>query len=119
MVLLRFTAIVTHTQIEPRWPHGNLERASWLRSLESLPEEQLVIVHYAPDHKPDNEWVYNAADIDHAKVVWARDMGEKANQELLQYFRNRKVLMLYPDESPIRSESIPSPSASRDANQPR
>ena len=119
MVLLRFTAIVTHTQIEPRWPHGNLERASWLRSLESLPEEQLVIVHYAPDHNPDNEWVYNAADIDHAKVVWARDMGEKANQELLQYFRNRKVLMLYPDESPIRSESIPSPSASRDANQPR
>ena len=118
MVILRLTAIVTHTPIEQKWPRGNLDRASWLRKLENLPKEQLVIVHYAPDHKPDNEWVYNAADVDHAKVVWARDMGEEANQELLRYFRNREVLTLYPDESPIRGERIPAPSEA-EANQLR
>jgi hypothetical protein len=34
--------------------------------------------------------------------VWARDMGEKSNQELLQYFKNRNVWLLEPDESPPR-----------------
>jgi hypothetical protein len=39
-------------------------------------------------------------DIDGSKVVWARDMDEKDNQELIQYFKNRSVWLLEPDESP-------------------
>jgi hypothetical protein len=53
--------------------------------------EHLVIVHYQQRDVPSVEWVYNRADIDHAKVVWARDMGAEANQELLDYFRNRRI----------------------------
>ena len=106
MVLLRVSAIAAHVQIEPLWPRGNLQRASLLRRLEALPEPELVIAHYAPDHVPGTEWVYNSADIDHSKVVWARDMGEPQNRELLRYFKNRRAWMLYPDESPLRIEPL-------------
>ena len=91
MIVLRVAAALTHTPIEPAWPRGNLERASLLQRLQQLPGQQLVIVDYGPQHNVDHEWVYNDADIDAAKVVWARDMGKNNNQELLQYFRNRNV----------------------------
>jgi len=91
MILLRVAAAGTHVPIEPAWPRGNLERAMILRQLQQLPDSQLVIVRYGPHHDFDREWVYNEADIDGAKVVWARDMGRSDNQELLDYFRDRRV----------------------------
>ena len=64
-------------------------------SLMSSGPRALVIVHYDPDHVPADEWVYNAADIDRARVVWARDMGIERNRELAQYFKDRKVWILH------------------------
>jgi len=81
---------------------GNQERAIILRRLEDLPGGQLAIVRYRPFHLVHMEWVYNRADIDRAKVVWARDMGERCNAELLNYFRNRHVWLVEPDEAPPR-----------------
>ena len=43
---------------------------------------------------------YNAADIEAAKVVWARDMGPDGNRELTDYFRDRRVWLVEPDRSP-------------------
>ena len=100
MVLLRVSAVAAHVQIEPAWPRGNLDRAAVVRELQHSPGEHLVIVHYGPRHDVDWEWVYNAADIDHAKVVWARDMGNQQNQELLRYFAARKIWLLNGDDSP-------------------
>ncbi len=100
MVVLRVSAAAAHVQIEPAWPRGNLDRAAVLRELQHLPGEQLVIVHYGPRHDVDWEWVYNAADIDHSKVIWARDMGDNKNQELLRYFPARRVWLLNGDDSP-------------------
>jgi hypothetical protein len=91
MILLRVTAAATNTQIEPAWPRGNLERARILRELRGLPGDQLVFVRYGAHHDLDREWVWNEASIDSAKVVWARDMGEAQNRELLQYFGNRRA----------------------------
>ena len=48
-----------------------------------------MVVAYAPPHDADNEWVYNSADIDGAKVVWARDMGVEKNRALRRYFADR------------------------------
>ena len=100
MVVLRVSAVVAHTQIEPSYPRGNVQRASIVSELEHSPGQHLILVRYANDHIPDKEWVYNAADIDSAKVVWARDMGEQKNQELLEYFKGRVVWLLQADESP-------------------
>ena len=104
MIVLRVTAVAARTPIEPPWPRGNLARAAIVRQLEDLPGKHLVIVRYGPDHRLDVEWVYNAADIDDAKIVWARDMGDMDNEELLQYFHGRHVWRLDADDPQPRLE---------------
>ena len=81
-----------------------------LRQLQQLPGPQLVIVKYGSNHDVDREWVYNDADIDGAKVVWARDMGKDGNHELLQYFRDRTIWFLDPDKPSPDKPSPDSPS---------
>jgi len=97
MILLRIAAAEGHVIIEPVWPRGDLERAGVLRQLQMQPGLQLVIVRYGPQHNPVREWVYNEADIDAAKVVWARDEGIENNRELLQYFGGRRVWLVEGD----------------------
>ena len=78
-------------------------RAQILSQLSALPGLQLVIVRYSSDHAvlaPD--WVDNDADIDHEKVIWARDMGAAQNEELLRYYKDRCVWLLEADASPPR-----------------
>jgi len=104
MVLLRVGAAAAHAQIEPAWPRGNLDRVAIARQLEATPGRHLVIVSYGPRHDVHWEWVYNAADIDDAKIVWAREMGVPEDQELLRYFHDRKVWHLNGDQSPARLE---------------
>lgn len=78
----------------------NLERASILHQLEDMPGDHLVIVRYQPHHDfIMDEWVFNNADIDGSKVIWARDMGTQ-NAELLQYFSQRRIWLVEPDYSP-------------------
>jgi hypothetical protein len=54
------------------------------------------------------EWVYNEADIDASKVVWARAMDFKEDCKLIEYFKGRKLgsLTIDHDESPVRLEPI-------------
>ena len=106
ITLLRLIAIPTHLLGENSWPRGNLNRVKVLQKLATLPGKQLVIVQYDKNHDPGNEWVYNSADIDSSKVVWARDMGDVENKELLQYFKSRNVWMLHPDQSPPRLDLV-------------
>lgn len=100
MVVFRVSALLAHTQIEPSYPRGNIQRAKIVTDLEHYPGQHLVLVRYANDHDPHVEWVYNGANIDQAKVTWAREMGEGKDQELLNYFKNRTVWRFEPDESP-------------------
>jgi len=102
MIVLRLAAVVARAPIEGAWPRGNLERAAIANQLEKSPARNLVIVRYGPDHDLNREWVYNAADIDGAKTVWARDMGDRDNQELLRYFHDRRVWYLNADQTPPR-----------------
>jgi hypothetical protein len=99
----------------PKWPaglwvwewygpsHFGTERAQIEAKLEQLPGKQLVIVRYSPEHYrvPLEEWVYNAADIDHSKVIWARDMDSANNLELIQHYADRTVWLVQPDLQPI------------------
>ena len=95
------------------WRPVGLERATVLAQLDRAPGSQLVIVHYLPDHDPLEEWVYNGADIDGSKVIWARDMGAKENEDLIRYFKDRQVWLLEADEKPPRLTGYPPPSVSR------
>jgi hypothetical protein len=67
----------------------------------------LVIVRYGPKHNFHDEWVYNRADIDASTVIWARDMTESQNRELIDYYRDRKVWLVQPDAEPVSLEPYP------------
>ena len=84
-----------------------LNRARVLSELTKCRGQQLAIVKYEPDHVPREEWVYNGADIDGEKVVWARDMDAAENKELIDYFKNRTVWLVEPDEQPPRVSPYP------------
>ena len=68
-----------------------MQRATIESRLMRTPGQHLVIVHYRLHDVPSQEWIYNDANIDASKVVWARDMGREKNQELLRYYANRQV----------------------------
>jgi hypothetical protein len=56
--------------------------------------------------------VYNQSDIDHAKVIWARDMGSAGNLELIRYYRDRSACLVElngtePDANPARVSPYP------------
>jgi len=72
------------------------------RELAAIPGKLLVFVRYGPHHVFQDEWVYNAADIDGARVVWARDLGTDENRKLLVYYPGRTPLLLDPDDRPQR-----------------
>jgi hypothetical protein len=98
--LFAVETIRTGPQDEP-W---SVSRAHMVKQLESTSGLHLVIVRYGAQHTVDDEWVYNAADIDHSKIVWAREIPGRDVQPLLSYFRNRNVWLLEGDASPPRLE---------------
>ncbi|HML16846.1 MAG TPA: hypothetical protein VK419_07460 [Bryobacteraceae bacterium] len=79
------------------------------RELAQIPGKLLVFVRYSPQHIFQDEWVYNEADIDAARIVWARDLGPEENQKLRRYYPDRVVLLLDPDSQPPRLTSYPAP----------
>jgi len=99
--------------------HFGVARAQIEAGLEHMPGGQLVIVHYAPWHEPLDEWVYNRADIDASKVVWARDGGPADNLELIRYYRDRKVWLVEPDTTPAEIKPYSVQEAAAGVNQGR
>jgi hypothetical protein len=75
--------------------------------LESSGGDHLVLVRYGPEHDTSLEWVYNRADINGSRIVWAREMDPQRNRSLVQYFSSRKVWILQADAKPPLLEPYP------------
>ena len=67
----------------------------------------VILVRYSPGHSSLDEWVYNAPDIDDSKIIWAREMDAANNQELLNYYKDRKVWLVQPDNDPVSLSPYP------------
>ena len=76
---------------------GDSSRLVIQRKLEALAGKHLVMVRYADDHNIHDEWVYNGAEIDSARVVWAREISAEQDGKLLEYFHDRKIWLVTPD----------------------
>ena len=66
--------------------------------LDKEPGKLLVFVRYGPHHYIHNEWVYNDADIDQSRIVWAHAMPDGKDEELLRYYPKRQAWILDDDE---------------------
>ena len=74
-------------------------RAALIEELHQLPGKHLVLVQYSESHNVHPEWVYNEADMDNAKILWAHDDRLEWHQILVeQYQSERQIWRLKPDE---------------------
>ncbi|MGB6780743.1 MAG: hypothetical protein WBE36_01710 [Terracidiphilus sp.] len=93
----------------PEWPnnawedswigpgHFGAERAAVAQKLDKIPGNHLVLVHYAPDHEPMDQWVYNDANLSNSRTIWASDLDPQSNEELMRFYNDRDVWMVQPD----------------------
>jgi hypothetical protein len=82
---------------------SNPTRQQISRQLQVLAGKQLVIVRYSQTkHNVHDEWVYNDADIDQAKIVWAREIPGVSCGPLLVYFKDRQAWIVEPDVYPAK-----------------
>lgn len=98
-------ALLSSRSVDPKaW---YLRRARIETQLAGLGGRHLVLVRYGPNHSFHLEWVFNGAEPASAAVVWARDLGRKANAPLLAAFKGRRFWTLDADKrdaSPIPLE---------------
>jgi hypothetical protein len=111
LVIVGLVARLDPSEMIPRWSPdrfprpGRDSRARVEKELQSNSGKHLAFVHYeVAVHNPDDEWVYNAADIDGAKIVWAQEMSPADNQELIDYFPDRHVWLVEPEPVPKITE---------------
>jgi hypothetical protein len=76
----------------------NIERVRMEDELRSTPGKHLIVVRYNKNHNFHDEWVYNGAEIDSAKILWARELDETQNERLFAYFKDRQIWLMRPDE---------------------
>jgi hypothetical protein len=80
---------------------GNLNKSRIVRSLEQVPGNHLVFVKSKAKSSNLFQWIYNEADIDASRIVWARDLGELKNAELAEYYNgSRKIWLVDPNVEP-------------------
>jgi hypothetical protein len=101
-------SIATHRCDPLAWTcQGDPSRAAIAEKLSHIPGKHLILVRYVEDHNLHDEWVYNGAEIDTAKVLWARELDAEQNAKLFAYFRDRQIWLVEPDTDNM--ELIPYP----------
>jgi hypothetical protein len=90
-------------------PHlfDEFNRSSVETALEPKPGRHLALVRYRTDHPHPVDWVQNLADIDSQRIVWANDLGPQENEELIRYYKDRKVWLVEPDKTTQQLTSYP------------
>ncbi|HJZ66385.1 MAG TPA: hypothetical protein VKD70_18820 [Candidatus Acidoferrum sp.] len=94
LLLLDTASAVVRKECDPLyWTcTGDVSRVLVIQKLQAEPGKHLVMVRYNEDDlSVHDEWVFNNADIDGAKIVWARELDKAQNDKLFAYFKDRKV----------------------------
>jgi hypothetical protein len=64
------------------------------------PGNHLVFVRAKTSEYNLFQWIYNDADIDESRIVWARDLGPERNAELIRYYPSRQAWIVDPNVDP-------------------
>jgi hypothetical protein len=100
------------------WPcQGDPSRTAIAEKLQHTPGKHLIMVRYdSEDHNIHDEWVYNGAEIDAAKVLWARELAPAQNAKLFAYFHDRKIWLVTPDSDNTYLEPYAPPTAAPESD---
>jgi hypothetical protein len=77
------------------------------KALEKLPQKDIIVVFYSEDFSLHDEIVYNRADLENAEVIWAHNLGEDNNRQLLEYFKDRRAWKLEISTDGLRLSPYP------------
>jgi hypothetical protein len=99
-ILLFISSLFLHVQSKVPYTWGQA-RQEKIKILNKTKAKNIVFIRYSRSHKVLNEWVYNEADIDQSQIIWARDLGNEKNKELIAYYPERNVWLLKPDKQPL------------------
>jgi hypothetical protein len=78
--------------------HTTSRRSEILASIRHHPGKHLVLVNYGEPQNCHEAWIYNEANLDDAKVVWARSINPSADARLCASFGERTVWRLHVDD---------------------
>jgi len=101
---------------------GLYDRAQLQDTLESTPGKHVVLVHYGPGHSVHEEWVFNGADIDGSRVIWARDLPGERNDQLFAYYPDRSIWRVTPETNQVsllRAPLVPRSTEAKSTASPR
>jgi hypothetical protein len=79
---------------------GNRNKARIAAVLDTIPGKHLVFVRAKTDELNLLQWIYNGADIDGSRIVWARDLGPEKDAALARYYADRKAWLVDPNVEP-------------------
>lgn len=78
-----------------------------------------VFIRYGATHSFQDEWVYNAAEIDSSPIVWCQTMGATDDVEVARYYKDRHLWIADVDKDTVRvSHYQPETPVSASANHP-
>jgi hypothetical protein len=77
-------------------------RQKTIAALAAQSAPSVILVHYSrlDAHAWDDDWVRNSPNIDHQRIIWARDRGTE-NVSIVSFYAGRKIWILDPDERPL------------------
>jgi hypothetical protein len=111
LLVLSTSIDVARRSCDPLWwtCTGDPSRVAVTKQLLAMPGKHLIVVRYSDDHNIHDEWVYNGADIDGSKIIWARELDEDQNAKLFSYFKDRHIWLVEPDtdNTEVKSYSPP------------
>jgi hypothetical protein len=99
LLLLSTGVSIARRSCDPLWwtCTGDPSRVAVIKQLMDTPGKHLIVVRYSDDHNIHDEWVYNGADIDGSKIIWARELDPEQNAKLFSYFQDRHIWLVEPD----------------------
>jgi hypothetical protein len=63
----------------------------------SHPGKQLCLVRYTPGHEAWQEWVFNGADPETERLIWARSLDPETDRKVIAAYPGREVWLVQPD----------------------
>jgi hypothetical protein len=105
---LRMAAVHGFREPAPAAPTTRTEpvkrRSDIMRRLHRQEGQHLVFVRYDESFSLDDEWVYNPGDLNSARVIFAHDLGDRRNPELMAAFPERSGWLLIVSPEQVRLE---------------